>query len=228
MRFVVVVAVLVGAAAAVAPVGDEPAVAGPGEAALLVLGDSLCVGARYHEGGLTERLEGAGWDPVFVCDSGEPLSWGIAEVDAMESVPSVVVVALGTNPRADDRGFLPQVAELRTALVDRGAERILWVDYADRDGEYRAKTRLLHRFAEHHGDEIVRWAAVVTSRPEWFRSDGLHYRPEGVVAWSAAIAAALTAPGVDASTRDAVRELSHAVAAGLRAAVTHGRLAHVR
>lgn len=216
---VVVMATGPGAAASHVPASD-PVGPGDGGSAILVLGDSLCVGARQHEDGLAVRLAAAGWDPDLRCRSGEPLAWGLAEVGSMEAVPPVVVVALGTNPRAEEPGFGARLADLRAALVSRGARRLVWVDYADRAGTYRAKSERLQLFAGHHGDEVVRWSEAVAGHPEWFRSDGLHYRPEGVVAWSEAIADVVATPGTDPVLRAAVARLSRAVAEGLHAVGT--------
>jgi lysophospholipase L1-like esterase len=155
---------------------------------MLFVGDSLCVGARDHGGGLTGALRGAGWEPEYVCGSGEGLEWGLAEVEDLAWVPPVVVVALGTNPNPRDAGFVQLATDLRAALVERGATRIAWVDFADARGRYDDKNTALHEVARQHGDGIVRWSSLVDDHPEWFRSDGLHYQELGMRQWSRRIA----------------------------------------
>lgn len=216
----VVVVVLAAVAVPAGADGGAPTDGGGGDedAPILVLGDSLCVGARQHEAGLAVQLEEAGWDATFRCRSGEPVAWGLAEVDEMTTVPPVVVVALGTNPWAVEPGFADRLDQLRAALVDRGATRLVWVDYADRAGRYRGKSHQLHRFAARHGDEVVPWAATAADNPEWFRSDGIHYEPPGVLAWSSTIAVTVATPDLDPVLRRAVERLSLALAHRMDAA----------
>lgn len=166
-----------------APVGDAP-----GGEPLLFVGDSLCVGARDHGGGLIGALRGAGWDPEFLCSTGEGLEWGLGEVAELERVAATVVVALGTNPGPREPGFAERIRDVRSRLVARGAERILWVDFADRRDRYTAKNEVLHALARCEGDGIVRWSVLAIPHPEWFRSDGIHYEEEGMRRWSRRIA----------------------------------------
>jgi len=187
------VAATVAAAASTPATWSDPSTVVPvdGEAdaePLLFVGDSLCVGARDHGGGLTGALRGARWDPELVCGTGEGLEWGLAQVTELERVPATVVIALGTNPSAREPGFADLVVDLRSQLVARGAERILWVDFADRRGTYTDKNLVLHDIARHEGDGIVRWSVLAAAHPEWFRSDGIHYREEGMRRWSRRIA----------------------------------------
>lgn len=155
---------------------------------MLFVGDSLCVGARDHGGGLTGALRSAGWEPEYLCGSGEGLEWGLAEVEDLGHVPSTVVIALGTNPDPRDPSFEEQATALRDELVARGAVRVAWVDFADARGRYDDKNVVLHDLARRHGDGLVRWSALVDDHPDWFRSDGLHYRELGMRQWSRRIA----------------------------------------
>jgi hypothetical protein len=179
----------------------EAAVAEP----LLFLGDSLCVGARDHGGGLTGALRSVGWEPEFICGSGEGLPWGISEVRDLESVPATVVVALGTNPSARDPEFEDLATDLREELTDRGAHRILWVDFASARRSYEDKNTVLHDLARRAGDGVVRWSVLADQHPAWFRSDGLHYQEAGMRQWSRRIADETTrlrfdsVPGLDAA-----------------------------
>lgn len=185
----VVIALAVGA---VAPAAAAPAASDQDDASMLTLepilfvGDSLCVGARDHGGGLTGALHSAGWEPEYVCGSGEGLPWGIEQVRDLESVPADVVVALGTNPSPREPEFAGLLVDLRAELVDRGARRIMWVDFASLRNTYYDKSAVLREFTTRHGDGLVRWSAFVED--DWFRSDGLHYGDLGMRQWSRRIA----------------------------------------
>jgi hypothetical protein len=187
---------------------DRPPVAEAGTVVaepLLFLGDSLCVGARDHGGGLTGALRSVGWEPEYICGSGEGLVWGISEVRDLESVPATVVVALGTNPSSRDPEFEGLAVDLREELTARGAQRILWVDFASERRPYDDKNAVLHDLARGAGDGLVRWSVLVHQHPEWFRSDGLHYQETGMRQWSRRIADETTrlrldsVPGLDAA-----------------------------
>ena len=181
---------------------------------LLVVGDSLCVGARDHGGGLTGALRRVGWEPEFLCASGEGLPWGIAQVRERITVPATVVVALGTNPGSREPDFPQRIATLRSDLVARGAVAIVWVDFADRSGGYDDKNQTLRAFAARRGDGVVRWSAAVAPHPGWFRSDGLHYRDAGMRQWSRRIADETTRlPGSGDPTVDLASSLIGAGAA---------------
>jgi lysophospholipase L1-like esterase len=185
VALVLLTLVVVPPASAVPAASIEPVSAGE---PLLVVGDSLCVGARDHGGGFTGALRRVGWEPEFLCASGEGLPWGIAQVRERVSVPATVVVALGTNPGRREPDFPQRIATLRSDLVARGAVAIIWVDFADRSGGYVDKNETLRAFASRRGDGVVRWSAAVASHPAWFRSDGLHYRDAGMRQWSRRIA----------------------------------------
>ena len=188
----VTAAVLTAAFASPAEAATDPPPASETEAPvgepLLFLGDSLCVGARDHGGGLTGALRGVGWEPEFICGSGEGLVWGISEVRDLDSVPATVVVALGTNPSPRDPEFEDLASDLREELTERGAQRILWVDFASERRSYEDKNAVLHDLARGAGDGVVRWSVLVDEHPEWYRSDGLHYQELGMRQWARRIA----------------------------------------
>lgn len=157
---------------------------------LLLLGDSLCVGARDHEGNLIGLLRARGWEPELVCKEGMPLAWGIEQVRVRKSVPSTVVVALGTNPGPVEDEFSERIAQMREELRDRGAHEILWVNYSNRADGYRDKNDALLRSAVTNQEIYVDWAARVRDNPHWFHRDGLHYGAAGRRAWARTIAEA--------------------------------------
>lgn len=199
---------LVALLALVAPRPVDAATVSTARAPLLVLGDSLCVGARDFDGDMTPQLRAGGWDPSYACAEGMGLPWGISQVEARASVPRTVVVALGTNPGPGESGFSSRLATMRSALFARGARQIVWVDYANRAGGYASKNVALRQFAGRHGDTVVDWSSRIAANPSWFKPDGLHYTPAGQKAWVAAIVGGLDparARAIDPSVDMAVR-----------------------
>jgi hypothetical protein len=184
---IVVSIVLVLGASELAVAVSAPVVVPSARAPMLVLGDSLCVGARDHGGQMTSQLHGARLEPTYACEVGRGITWGTDQVRAMDSVPRTVVVALGTNGGESEWNVDGKLATLRSELFTRGARQFVWVDYANRAGGYRAKNLALSSFAARHGDLLVRWSVQAAANPQWFSSDGLHYTADGQRAWAAAI-----------------------------------------
>jgi hypothetical protein len=104
---------------------------------------------------------------------------------------STIVVATGYNDSSGSFGrwFATIVAEARA----RGVQRIIWFSLRDdeRAGEraevYRQHNRLLvmlTSFTAYDDVVLADWNGYTAERPEWFRSDGIHYSTVG--AWGAA------------------------------------------
>ena len=146
--------------------------------AVLVVGDSLTVGA-IELGELERRLGGAGFDDVvLVAEEGRDAAWGLEQIEAFDAVPPLVVVELGTNRSANPAGFADVVAEIVTALQARGARHIAWVTPVHAaDDRYRDKIDLLE--AAGGIDVVADWAEVVHDDPDLIGSDGLHPTEEG-------------------------------------------------
>ncbi|MGQ0616037.1 MAG: SGNH/GDSL hydrolase family protein [Acidimicrobiia bacterium] len=156
-----------------------PAVDGPGP--VLVVGDSLTVGAE-SDGRLSARLSQGGWSPELVAVSGQSTRWGVEQVRLRAQVPEVVVVELGTNPWSTVGTFPADVEAMLDALEARGARAVVWVTpvAGDGTGRYDDKAEVLYDAAAEHPSLVVAdWRPVAGSHPEWFRSDGLHYTDEG-------------------------------------------------
>ena len=166
----------------------------PARQAVLVLGDSLCVGAR-DDGGMTERLHDAGWEPEYACGNGIPIAAGIDYVVGVDQVPPDIVVALGTNRVADGEDLGVQLTTLREELVGRGAQRIVWVDYATSFGGYEPENAVLHGFVAGHGDVLVSWSQRSDGQLQYFRPDTVHHTTAGMEAWVGGILEALGSPG---------------------------------
>src|SRR5207237_5384768 len=83
---------------------------------LLVLGDSLSVGAR-DIGGLQRLLEGNGWDAEILAEVGVGVPWALQQVEPRLVVPRIVLVELGSNPSPLLNDFENEVRRLIDALV---------------------------------------------------------------------------------------------------------------
>lgn len=140
---------------------------------MLVLGDSLTNGARLF-GDLGDRLAAAGFDNLsIVAQDGADIGWAIDQVEAMATVPGVVVVEIGTNPGARTDGFADAVDVLVGALRRRGAERIAWLTPAHAsDDRYEPKAAILEDAAGI--DVVADWASKVRADPRRLAADGLH------------------------------------------------------
>jgi lysophospholipase L1-like esterase len=144
---------------------------------LLVIGDSLTVGAR-DIGLLPGLLELGGWNAEIAAEVGVGTPWALQQVEPRVSVPRVVLVELGSNPGPGLDDFENEVHQLIDALVARGARRIIWIPpeardptrYADKDAAIARATssRLI----------VSTWPARLEQNPQWF-GDELHLTEEG-------------------------------------------------
>lgn len=150
-------------------------------APLLVLGDSLTVGARLY-GDLGDTLAESGWSPEIVAQDGEPVEFGLSWVRTLDSVPDVVVVGFGSNPGRTPELFPERVVELVGELTDRGADTIVWWA-PPRAGEADRAQRAADLQAAAGGPLVVAdWPAELAAHPEWVGPDGIHYTPAGYAA----------------------------------------------
>ena len=150
----------------------RPELTGADDAVLLV-GDSLTVGASSM-GGLDALLRAAGFDHVqVIAQEGRDANWGLAEIEALDAVAPLVVVELGTNRSANPAGFPEVVDEIVAALRARGAVEIAWVTpvFAT-DDRYEEKADIIE--AADGIDLVADWAEVVRDDPTIMSSDGLH------------------------------------------------------
>lgn len=140
---------------------------------LLVVGDSLSLGAAGI-GDLEGRLHRSGFDDVeIIAEQGRDPAWGLEQIEALDVVPSLVVVELGTNRSANPVGFAGEVDAITAALRERGAERIAWITPAfATDDRYQDKIDVLRAAAGI--DVVAAWDAVVHGDPTLIGSDGLH------------------------------------------------------
>lgn len=147
--------------------------------ALLVLGDSITVGAR-DAGGLVDKLTEDGWIPDVVAEVGKTVPWAIDQVEQRDEVPRVVLVALGTNPSPLLRDFADEVDELLDALRERGARTIAWIPPRAAEPERYAERVSVLRAADDEGRLVLSdWDVLTEGHPEWFHTDGIHLSVDG-------------------------------------------------
>ncbi len=174
-----------------------PAVGQPGDGRhVLLLGDSLTRESRT----LTARaLRSSGWTPTFRCWGSRRLDWGIAQIaraKELDQLPSVVVVALGTN----DISWVDEATTARRvdSLLDRLGPRrqILWVDlhltrsaWLDaRAARFNAMLRTQARSRDNL--TVVGWHKVAAAH-RIRGGDGIHYGPAGYRLRAKEVAAAV-------------------------------------
>lgn len=150
----------------------------PGRGPILVLGDSLTVGAVLW-GELEPSLEAKGWEPEIVGRLGESVAWALDEVDDRPTVPEVVVVGLGTNPGPRPDDFARDLDRLVSDLRRRGANLVVWIPPDDGDDPDRALRADAVRDATAPRMEVADWPVVLDRHPEYLGPDGIHLTEAG-------------------------------------------------
>lgn len=182
-------ATLVGIAALVAlGAGSAPSAPGAGHS-VLVVGDSLSVGARPY---LRSRLNGYRIEEVY--DVGLHAYDAARIVSGTHPLPSVLVVSAGTNddPRIVST-FIRSVAAI--VIAAGGGRCVVWptiVRPPAVGATYAGINLALRRAAaRHHNLVLIDWVHMVREHPWWLASDGVHVSVAGYRARAAAIAAAI-------------------------------------
>ncbi len=146
------------------------------QADVLVLGDSLCVGAA-GVGGLRDLLVRADLTADLRCTVGVPLATGLAVARSMPTVPPVVIVELGTNPSRSTSAFRADALALVQELRARGAVAIRWLTAGTTTpGRYDEQNAVVRSLS---GVTVADWAAVLAADPTLFHEDGIHYTRAG-------------------------------------------------
>ncbi|MGI8663369.1 MAG: hypothetical protein ACR2LQ_09195 [Acidimicrobiales bacterium] len=175
---------------AVASASDDTAGGRTHSGQILVLGDSLAIGA--DDNGLSKLLKADGWEPQIVADKGRSVRGGIlAATQEVPQVPPLTIVELGTNPSPTVATFAEEVDALVDLLHSRGATRIVWLTPVHHDDDrYDDKVNILNAKARADSSVVVAdWRRVAWAHKAWFRGDGLHYTDVGFAALAKFIAA---------------------------------------
>jgi hypothetical protein len=147
----------------------------------LALGDSIMLGAF-------DSLRARGFEvDVRGC---RQMSEGLSVLRARkQSLPSFVVVALGTN-------WTVTLDQVRQALRIVGRERVLGLVTPREVGGLQSSDQAAIREAGRRWPNRVRvidWVRRSAGNRDWFYSDGLHLTPQGARAMARLIRGALTA-----------------------------------
>jgi hypothetical protein len=147
---------------------------------LLVIGDSLAIGARVP---LAEELPD--WRIRTVARTGRPLNEGMRAFRALDPVPTVTAFSLFTND--DPRNISALTRAVRESLdLLHGAACSVWATVVrprvagHSYSRVNRRLRALARRPELTGRlVIVPWAARVARHPEWMASDRVHPTASG-------------------------------------------------
>ncbi len=172
---------LVGAAV-VAPLPAAPTSARSG---VFVVGDSLTVGA-LAPGGLRAKFAGVGYDLTVQARTGRGLEWGLSVLrGARGSLPSTVVVALGTNDVASGRSSRTFGALVDQVMATVGPNRrVVWVnldldDTAWASQEARFNRVLRERDAHYANLAVADWDGYLDGHRGWLAADHIHLNARG-------------------------------------------------
>jgi hypothetical protein len=150
-----------------------------GERTALAIGDSIMLGA-------VGQLSRRGFEvDVRGC---RQFSEGLSVLAARRrSLPTVVVMALGTNWTVERR-------QVRRALITIGRERVLGLVTPREVGGVASSDQAVMRAAGERWPRRVRvldWVRYSSGHSNWFWSDGLHLQPRGARALTRLMAPAL-------------------------------------
>jgi lysophospholipase L1-like esterase len=144
---------------------------------ILLIGDSIMVGARDF-GALDGALAADGWTPEIVAENGKSVLWALDQVRLRATVPSVVLVEMGSNPGPGLDDFANDVTQLVSALTERGAKHIVWIPPEGRDPmRYAGKANVVAQAAS-TTVIVSKWPAELEANPQWF-GDELHLTQDG-------------------------------------------------
>jgi hypothetical protein len=182
-------ALLVAALAALCVAGSSPAGAQPH---VLIVGDSVATGMLWHPKAIAVMQRGLDVDwEVAVCrtlvDPGCPFEGDrppslLDLVHALGTVPPLVAVEVGYN---DELPTFDQALDASmTALLDAGAQHVLWLTLHEAREPFPEINRLLERATARWPQlELVDWNAAADGHAaDWFQNDFLHLNEVGGVA----------------------------------------------
>lgn len=183
--------VAMGVVAVVVSVGgvagaQQPAPAAPPRK-VLVVGDSVILGAQNQ---MTQGFAGRGWTVVFDASVSRSTSAGAQAVAARKAdATDTLVVNLGANDAGNANLFAQRVEQVMAAAA--GVPHVYWLTIREVRPYYPAANNVLREAATRHPNlTVVDWNAASTA-PGLTSADGLHLKPQGAVAMTDAVLAAV-------------------------------------
>lgn len=170
-----------------APAGaQQPAPATPPRK-VLVVGDSVILGAQNQ---MTQGFAGKGWTVVFDASVSRSTSAGAQAVAARRAdATDTLVVNLGANDAGNANLYAQRVEQVMAAAA--GVPNVYWLTIREVRPYYPAANNVLREAAKRHPNlTVVDWNAASTA-PGLTSTDGLHLKPQGAVAMTDAVLAAV-------------------------------------
>jgi lysophospholipase L1-like esterase len=183
----VALVVLAGTLAGTAPAGAQQPAPGTPPRKVLVVGDSVILGAQNQ---MTQGFAGKGWSVVFDASVSRSTSAGAQAVAARKAdATDALVVNLGANDAGNANLYAQRVEQVLAAAA--GVPRVYWLTIREVRPYYPAANNVLREAAKRHPNlTVVDWNAASTA-PGLTSSDGLHLKPQGAVAMTDAVLAAV-------------------------------------
>ena len=158
---------------------------------ILVIGDSIATGVRWHPSAvdvLTNGLE-VDWE-IAVCrtvsgvscpyEGARPLTV-VELVQSLGQVPPIVVVEAGYNDPPST--FAASIDEAMTELVAEGAQHVLWLTLRAARGPFPTLNALLREATIRWPQlELVDWDRASVGHDSWFQNDFEHLLEPGGIA----------------------------------------------
>ncbi len=193
----VVVALVVAATAAVAPVGGPAA--GAQSRRVVVVGDSIILGAQSQ---ITSAFDRNGWATSFDAKVNRSTLAGAQAVAAhAPELSDTLVVSLGANDAGNPATFRQRIDAVMAAAGP--VPRVLWLTIREVRDYYGPANQVLRDAAERYPNlDLIDWNGASAGAPGLTAGDGLHLTPAGggslafLVAASVASGPAPAAPAV--------------------------------
>jgi len=169
---------------------------------VLLIGDSISTAMFWHRPAVAAVQKNLAVDwQVAVCrtltgqscpfDGGRPEN-ALDLIDAMPSVPPIVVVEMGYNDAEDT--FAAAVDETVSTLVAKGAQHVLWLTLAATRAPYPELDSVLKQAATRYPQlQLVDWDAYSFGHAAWFQSDLVHLTIAGGLAMAHLVHASVVA-----------------------------------
>ena len=170
------IAALLGSGAAVAAQPGGAPVAAPASRHLMVIGDSIALGARPA---LVPAFERAGWTVGYDAETNRSTLAGAGVVARhAPDLDDTLLISLGANDGGNPTTFRQRVDDVMAAASS--VPHVYWLTVREVRPYYAAVNRVLREAAGAHPNlKIIDWNAATTTATGITAPDGLHLTPAG-------------------------------------------------